>query len=323
MAERPVTRLRADRLGLGRALGSRLLPALVAAMTFLAALALAGMVGASQLAGRWQDGAGTLVTVQVPQPGEAAAGGAGGRLDQVEALLDGDARIAAHHRLDDTELQHLLEPWLGDGTKLDTLPLPAVVQVRLRADDAAAGLPPGLSAAIANAAPGTLVEANGVWGVRLARLAASLQACAALALLLVGLVAAGVIAVAARASLGAKRQTVEIVHGLGAAPGDIAGRFARRASVLCAIGGVAGSLAALPVLVALARLAAPFSALPKEAGDALVAAWQARLPAAVVTALRDSLPSALWRAIPALPLGATAIGWAATQATVRAWLRRL
>ncbi len=49
-------------------------PALVAAMALLAALALAGSSAATGLAGRWQAGAGGLVTVQVPQPDRASAG---------------------------------------------------------------------------------------------------------------------------------------------------------------------------------------------------------------------------------------------------------
>ena len=43
---------RLDDLGLRRALSDRLLPLLVGAMAFLAALALAGAIGASSLAAR-------------------------------------------------------------------------------------------------------------------------------------------------------------------------------------------------------------------------------------------------------------------------------
>ena len=55
-----------DELGLRRAISDRMLPFLVAAMAFLAALALAGWVGAASLARHWQQGAGSEVTVQVP-----------------------------------------------------------------------------------------------------------------------------------------------------------------------------------------------------------------------------------------------------------------
>ena len=63
-----------DPLGLRRALSDRLLPALVAAMALLAALALAGARGAAELTARWEGGAATAMTVQLPPPPRPAAG---------------------------------------------------------------------------------------------------------------------------------------------------------------------------------------------------------------------------------------------------------
>src|SRR4051812_26861701 len=71
-----------DPLGLRRALSDRLLPALVAAMALLAALALAGAQGAAELTARWEAGAAAAVTVQMPP-----AAAAGGRLDRALAAL--------------------------------------------------------------------------------------------------------------------------------------------------------------------------------------------------------------------------------------------
>src|ERR1700733_6179033 len=59
-----------DELGLRRALSDRMLPLLVAAMAFLAALALAGWFGTAALSQHWQQGAGASLTVQVPQPAD-------------------------------------------------------------------------------------------------------------------------------------------------------------------------------------------------------------------------------------------------------------
>src|SRR6478672_13099579 len=76
-----------DELGLRRAISDRLLPFLVAAMAFLAALALAGWVGAASLARHWQQGAGSALTVQVPRPQEPVAQGSGTRLQRVLSQL--------------------------------------------------------------------------------------------------------------------------------------------------------------------------------------------------------------------------------------------
>lgn len=300
-----------DDLGLRRALGDRMLPLVVAAMAFLAALALAGSVGAASLARRWQEGAAAVLTVQVPRPTAPASEG-GPRIDRVLAMLRGTPGIAAVRALDEAELSDLLRPWLGAGAARLSLPLPAVVEVRL------AGAGPDLATLAARleaAAPGTTPESHGVWVRRLAVLARSLQACAWAALALVAAVAAGVIAVATRAGLVARRDAIEIVHGLGATDAYIAGRFAGRATRLAMLGAAGGALVALPVLLALAGLAAPFAAGAPHAtaapGVEPLLLWLAALP----------LP--LWLALPGLPLAAGLIGLATAQATVRTWLRRL
>jgi len=156
------------------------------------------------------------------------------------------------------------------------------------------------------AAPGTLLESHDRWMRRLAVLARSLQACAGLALAVVAFVAAAVVAVAVRAGLATRRGAIEIVHGLGATDGYIAGRFARRATLLAAGGAGIGAAAAVPVLLGLAGLAAPFAGQPEGTAG-----------------LAGALPLALWLSLPALPAAAAAIGWLTAQGTVRRWLRRL
>jgi cell division transport system permease protein len=296
-----------DELGLKRAISDRMLPFLVASMAFLALLALAGAAGAAALARHWQGGAGASMTVQVPRPGQPALGEAvppRTRIEAALAVVRATPGIATARALSDDELNDLLRPWLGAGAERLALPLPAVIEVHLTETDAlSATLPEGLAERLRAVAPGTLVESHGVWLTRLATLARSLQACAALALAVVAAVAVSVVAVATRAGLTARRDAIEIVHGLGATDAYIAGRFARRATLLTATGGAAGALLGLPMLLGLARLAAPF-ATPAEGGGGV-------------------LPDLLWAALFALPLAAAAIGWLTAQITVRRWLRRL
>jgi cell division transport system permease protein len=286
-------------LGLRRALSDRLLPALVAAMTFLAALTWAGVMVAASVADHWQGGAASVLTVQVPQPNGAAQDGT--RLDRVTALLRGSPGIASVRVLSTDELSDLLRPWLGTAAQASALPLPAVVEVRLAPGEA----DPSLQTRLTAIAPGTFLESHGIWLQRLTILARSLQACAAAALLLVAAIGAAVVAVAVRAGLAARRDAIEIVHGLGATDHFIAGRFANRATLLTAAGGCLGAVAALPVLLGLATLAGPFlDTVPP-------GSWLPRLP----------LP--LWLALPVLPLIAALIGWVTAQATVYRWLRQL
>lgn len=306
---------RLDGLGLRFAPGWRVLPLIVAGMAFLAALALAGAQGAAELGHHWQQGAGATLTVQVPRPGAApsppvAAGET--RRDRVATLLRGTPGVASVRPLGEAELSDLLRPWLGASAEQLALPLPAVIAVTVTAEG------PDLSALAARleaAAPGTLTESHGPWVRRLGLLARSLRLSALAALGLVAAVAAAIIVVATRAALASRREVVEILHGLGATDFYVADRFARRASRAAALGGVVGLALALPVVAALAALAAPFvSTVPVEAA--------LPRPAEVWASLLRLPPGLLW-ALPGVPISAAAIGYVAAQLAVRAWLRRL
>src|SRR5260370_402080 len=101
-----------DDVGLKSVLGDRMLPLMVAAMAFLAALALGGAVGAAALAQHWQSGAAAALTVQVPNPGAASATPEQTRRERVLAILTATPGLSAH-ALDDGQLADLLRPRLA------------------------------------------------------------------------------------------------------------------------------------------------------------------------------------------------------------------
>jgi cell division transport system permease protein len=162
-----------------------------------------------------------------------------------------------------------------------------------------------LARRLASAVPEATLDTHEAWVDRLAVLLRALEASAWGALALVGAVASLVVATATRAGLSARRSTVTLLHGLGATDGYISGRFALRAMVLAAIGGSAGTLGAVPVLLAIARLGG--AADPPETLGATLA----------------SLQPPLWVGLAALPVIAAAIGFGTAQGTVQLWLRRL
>ena len=218
------------------------------------------------------------------------------------SLLRGSPGITGVHVLSTAELAALLGPWLGTAAEASALPLPAVLEVHLAPGETGPGR--DLATQMDAAAPGTFVEQHGEWLDRLALLARSLQACAAAALVLVACVGAAVVAMATRAGLAARRDAIEIVHGLGANDSYIASRFANRATLLTAVGACAGVVLAVPVLLGLAELASPFMA-------------------AAPPSVTDMLPTPLWLALPFLPLVVAGLGWMTAQSTVRRWLRAL
>jgi cell division transport system permease protein len=276
---------RGDPIGLRGALADRLLVALIAAMALFATCAVAGHEAVSQLAKRWQQGANAAVTVQIPNPTPA-------RMEAALEVLRALPAVGEAQAVDTARMAELLRPWLGD---VAGLPLPGVIELRLA--DLAAD-PVLIGDRVAEAVPGAVTEAHGVFVARLAAVARALSAAALAALLLVAVVGASVVVLAVRAGIAARRDSVMVLHMLGAADRDIAGRFARRTAWLALLGAILGVALAAGLVWALLQLAGPI--LP-DIGS-------------------QDLP---WLALAAIPLSAALIAWAATMASILLWLRRL
>lgn len=117
MADRPSGRARPDPIGLRAASHDRLLIAVVAAMSFLAALAMAGNLATTSLADHWLGGARNVLTIEVPDPTAAVqASSSVTRIDAVLAALRQRPTLSAVRALSPAELGRLLKPWLGDAS---------------------------------------------------------------------------------------------------------------------------------------------------------------------------------------------------------------
>ena len=285
MAEIPrVRRMQGrDPLGLRRALADRLLPALVGAMALLAALAIAGAHGAGNLSQRWEQGTSGQILLQLPRETS---------LSPILAQLADLPGILTAEPVPEERLRELLAPWLGE---VPGLPLPRIVAITLHPD---ADQTPFLE--LVQSIPGAQLEAQGAAVRQATRLAEGLRALSLAILGVIVLVAAALVAVATRAGISARRDTIMILHELGARDGDIAGRFARRLGMLCAVGALGGLVLAVPALWALA-----IEALP------------------VVLAREAMVGDLPWAQLALLPAAAALIGWLTALITLRAWLRRL
>ena len=229
---------------------NRYLPWIVALMVYLAALALAGAMVLGSSAGRWQSGQSDRMTVQVP-PVEGRLDNAGATIERAAAaaaLLRGIAGIADARHLERHELVALLEPWLGAGNVSPELPLPGLVDVIVtpgaRLD------PRALELRLQALVPGARVDAHGQWLGRLAVTALTLQVIAVIVVLAIATAAAATVVFSTRTSLAVHRETVEVLHLIGAQDGFVARAFERNALRMGLRGGLIGlGLAALTFVV--------------------------------------------------------------------------
>jgi cell division transport system permease protein len=201
----------------------RLLPWVIAVMVFLAGLAMLVALGLQMTARSWHEGLSQSLTVQVINPDAA------GRDREVAAALAELRRIpgiASAEQETDDEVAALLEPWLGKGNVGPDLPIPALIDVRLATGttvDVAA-----IGAALAKVAPSARIDAHERWLADLLVLMRIVQWIGGMIVGLVGLATVAIIVFATRAGLATHRETVEIVHMMGARDGMIAGAFQRR-----------------------------------------------------------------------------------------------
>jgi cell division transport system permease protein len=201
----------------------RLLPWVIAVMVFLAGLAMLVALGLQMTTRTWNEGMSRSLTVQVTEPDASA------RDRQVAAALDTLRRtegIESAAEETDEQVAALLEPWLGKGNVGPDLPIPALIDVKL-ADDATVDVA-ALGEALAKVAPSARVDAHERWLADLMVLMRIVEWLGGLIVGLVGLATVAIIVFATRAGLAAHRETVEIVHMMGAQDGMIAGAFQRR-----------------------------------------------------------------------------------------------
>jgi cell division transport system permease protein len=225
-------------------IAGRALLAVIAIMTFLAALTLGAVVLVRSAAGEWQSEVAREVTIQIrPAEGrdiEAA-------VQRAAALATATLGIADVRPYTKDESARLLEPWLGSGLALNELPVPRLIVVRI-----AAGTPPDFSALrkqLTEQVPGASLDDHRGFVDRMRAMARS---AVVVGIAVLGLVLAATmlsVMFATRGAMASNRPIVEVLHVVGAKEAFIAGEFQRHFMLVGLKGGAVGGGAAIVFFV--------------------------------------------------------------------------
>jgi cell division transport system permease protein len=229
-------------LPLDREGATRLVPWIIALMSYLAAMTLLTALVLGSLAWRWTEGVSGALTVLLAPAGDGAPGAEEARLARARAALAAMPGVVSVQALDAAEVARRLQPWLGAGASAGELPLPRLLSVRIDP-----GRRPDVDAMrrrLEELSPGAVVDDHGVWRAEIARLAARMMALAGLGVVLIALASAAVVVYAVRAGLAIHRDTIEVLHLIGAHDGYIARQFQTHTTKLAFQGGLI-ALAAL------------------------------------------------------------------------------
>lgn len=248
---------------------SRALAAVIAILTFLAALCAGAAEIVASSANQWQGSVAQEVTIQVrPNAGRDIDSD----VARADALAKATPGIAATRVFSKAEAERLLEPWLGSGLDLSDLPVPRLITLKL-ADEP----PPDLKAlrgSLGEALPGVAsLDDHALWLQRLSTMANTFVGIG-IGIVALVLVATGLaVAFATRGAMAGNREVVEVLHFVGANDDFIARAFQRRFFQLGLRGGIIGSCLALAAFTLAGLLARAWRSGP--AGDEIEALFGA------------------------------------------------
>ena len=233
-----------------RGRGGAALAVVVAGMAYLACLALGGALMTGNAAQAWTDDLDRALTVQVvPRAGADVEA----EVAAVVETLKAHPAVTSIDVLSAAEAVALIEPWLGGAAGLADLPVPRLVHVSLAAGTALDL--DRLTADLAAAAPNATLDTHGRWRDELASAATAIELAGLALLALVASTTAAIVVFATRAALAANRETVDVLHLIGARDTFIAGEVQRHFLATGLKAGLAGWAAAAVTVLAFALAA--------------------------------------------------------------------
>ncbi|MEN3931627.1 ABC transporter permease [Microvirga sp. W0021] len=276
--------------------GSRALMAVIAIMTFLAALCAGGAQIVASNSSEWRAAVSREVTIQVrPAP---------------QRDIDADVQIATNlaaqypgikkaQAFTKEESERLLEPWLGTGLDFNDLPIPRLIVLEL-----AGGAPPdftNLRQQLQEQIPGTTLDDHALWMSRLSTMANTVIGVGIMLVVLV-LGAVGLaVAFATRGTMAGNREVVEVLHLVGANDDFIAREFQRRFFKMSLKGSAMGAVAAIVMVLCFSLLSSIWRA--SATGEQLEAlfgsfdfGWQGILAIIIVALIVSGITAVVSRA---------------------------
>ena len=242
---------------------------MISIAVFIFAITLAGVLSINSMLQNWNV---QIMPVNDSNHAKAAAETLNNQTKTIEFLQKQEA-VDIVTPLSDDQLQKLIRPWLGDGIELAKLPIPRLIDVKLKPG---AELNYGkLAEQLAEVSPYASLDNHKLWLNKLINFADGLKMVALTILVLVLLVNSGAIFYSTQTSLGLHRYIIEILHLMGAKDTYIAQQYARRTAWLGLMGGIVGIVLAVPAIFLLGNLATQIEGgIISEAG---LSAWMAIL----------------------------------------------
>ena len=244
--------------------GGQALAAVIAILTFLAALCAGGAELVAASSAQWRSDIAREVTIQVRPNAQRSMEA---DVERAAALARQVPGVEAAQAFSRGESERLLEPWLGTGLDFNDLPVPRIIVIKLR-DEVRPDFTP-LRRSLQEQVPGATLDDHGLWVSRLSTMANTIISIGVFLAALV-LVAAGLAVIfATRGAMAGNKEVVDVLHFVGANDDFIAREFQRRFFRLGLRGSAVGAGGALVLTTILGLVTRSWRASP--AGDQIEA----------------------------------------------------
>jgi cell division transport system permease protein len=238
-------------------IAGRSLSAVIAILTFLAALTAGAVTMVVGTASDWQADVAREATIQVrPASGRDIEADVRAALNIAQST-SGVAEVRAYTK---EESEKLVEPWLGSGLALGDLPIPRLIVIKL-ASGTAPDLAP-LRKSLAAKVPSASLDDHRGWIDRMRAMAETAVAAGIAILALVIVVTVFSVTFATRGAMATNFAIVEVLHYVGATDSFISNQFQRHFLLLGLKGGAIGGGAAIALFGIVAAINAWFAGTP-------------------------------------------------------------
>lgn len=233
------------------------LQVMISIAVFLFGVTLAGVLSINSMLVTWNNSILGSLTVQVMPINaideEQAKSQTLAEQEKAVELLRNKIEVEKVTPLTDNQLQKLIQPWLGDGVDIKDLPMPRLIDVKLKKGVEVDFMQ--WAEELAQTAPQASLDNHKLWLNKLIKFADGLKLLALTVLVLVVLITSGAIFYCTQTSLGLHKYIIEILHLMGAKDTYVAQQYAKRTAWLGFLGGIYGLGLAIPTIFVIANLA--------------------------------------------------------------------
>lgn len=218
---------------------------------FLFAITLAGALGINTMFENTKKQVVTNFTVQMlplPEYEESRKD-----LLNVVSFLERYPNVKEVSVLSNSELNALLEPWLGNNVDIELLPIPKLIDVKIEK-----GVDfdyKELMIKLSEISPQASINDHNLWLSRLLRFINSLKMLAVTVLIMVALACIAAIVYAVRTGLNIHKEIIGILHIMGATDEYIAMNYVKQISLMSLGAGIIGIIIAVPAIMLVGEMA--------------------------------------------------------------------